>query len=181
MFQSSKGSEPATQTSGETARSPVRGSGEPSTISADLKVVGNLHCAGDIHIKGTVEGDIRSRSVEVGEGAHVQGSIVADTVRISGSIKGQIEAPNVTVAKTAKMIGDIVHETLSIEAGAHVEGNCRRLESKKTGETAGVQSIKPAQAGTQAGAQSGGSAGAQGGTSAAGSSDAAKKTVGATP
>ena len=119
-----------------------RRSGEPSVISADLKVVGDLHCAGDIQIKGTVEGDVKSRSVTVGEGAHVQGSIYGDSVHVSGSVKGYIEAPAVTVAKTAKILGDIVHESLAVEAGAFLEGQCRRLDSKKADEQPGVSALK---------------------------------------
>lgn len=119
-----------------------RPGGEASVISTDLKVVGDLHCAGDIQIKGTVEGDIKSRSVTIGEGAHVQGSIYGDSVHVSGSVKGYIEAPTVTVARSAKIVGDIVHKSLSVEAGAFLEGQCRRLDAKKAGEKPGVSALK---------------------------------------
>ncbi|RMD64770.1 MAG: polymer-forming cytoskeletal protein [Alphaproteobacteria bacterium] len=113
------------------ATASARPSGEPSIISADLRVVGDLHCSGDLQVKGNVEGDIKSRSITIGEGAHVQGSIIAETVHISGSIKGQVEAPTVTVARTARVVGDIVHQTLAIEAGAYLDGNCRHMEAAK--------------------------------------------------
>ena len=131
----------------ERSYSPGRPSGEASVIGTDLRVVGDLHCEGDIQIKGRVEGDVKSRSVTVGEGAHVEGAIMGDSVHISGSIKGQVQAPSVTVAKTAKVIGDIVHQTLSVEAGAHLDGNCRRLEAKKAAEQPSVSALKtsPAQ------------------------------------
>jgi len=121
-----------------TQPSASKGSGMPSIISVDLKVVGDLHCAGDIQIEGTVEGDINSQTVTVGEGAQVSGSIYGDTVRVSGNVTGQIEAKSVTLAKTAEVTGDVVHETLSIEAGAHLEGMCRRLQAnakKSAGDT----------------------------------------------
>ncbi len=117
--------------SGDTRRTKGASSVEPSVISADLKVIGNLHSNGELHIMGKVEGDIKSQSVTIGESAHVKGAISAERVHVSGSVTGQIHAPTVTVAKTAKMVGDIVHQTLSIEAGAHIEGQCRRLDSKK--------------------------------------------------
>ena len=34
------------------------------------------------------------------------------------------------LAKTAKVVGDIVHEVLAIEAGAHIEGQLRRLDEE---------------------------------------------------
>ena len=137
----------------ETQRSPTQAgrgasasTGERSIISADLNVVGDLHSAGDIQIKGNVEGDIKSRTVTVDEGAHVQGSISADTIQISGSIEGRVEAPTVTVARTAKMIGDIVHQNLSVEPGAQLEGQFRRLDTKKATERPVVAGLKPVQA-----------------------------------
>jgi len=139
--QDTPSAEPAVPTQ-EPAKSP----GMPSIISADLRVVGDLHCAGDIQVEGKVEGDIKSKSVTVGESAQVKGGIHADSVRVSGAVKGQIEANSVTLAKTAKVKGDVVHKTLSIEAGAQLEGNCRRLEEtqKAAGETK-VTDLKPAQ------------------------------------
>jgi len=146
MFSSSgKGSEAPTQAIGET-RSAPRNSGETSVISADLKIIGDLVCGGDVQIKGVVEGDVKSRTVTISEGARVSGAITADSVHIAGAIKGQVEAPTVTVAKTAKVDGDITHQTLSIEAGAQMEGNCRRLGAKKPAESAAasIASLKPA-------------------------------------
>jgi cytoskeletal protein CcmA (bactofilin family) len=115
------------------------GSATPSLISADLTVVGNLESAGDLQIDGKVKGDIKSRSVTVGESAEVKGSIVADTARICGKLNGTVQASSVTVAKTAKTKGDIVHQSLSIEAGAEIEGQIRRLGAEQT-----VGDTKPA-------------------------------------
>ncbi len=148
MFsQNSKGSEAPVQSVRETRTTP-RNSGETSVISADLKIIGDLVCDGDMNIKGVVEGNVKSRSVTIGEGARVKGAVSADTVHISGTIKGQVEAPTVTIAKTAKVNGDIIHQSLSIEAGAQMEGNCRRIatkpETKKTVDTASLASLKPA-------------------------------------
>ena len=125
------------------APAPRPASAEPSIISADLRVVGNLHCSGDLQVKGNVEGDIQSRSVTIGEGAHVQGSVRAETVHISGSIKGQIEAPAVTVARSANVQGDIVHQTLAVEAGAFLDGNCRHLDSKASSDISPLKTAKP--------------------------------------
>jgi cytoskeletal protein CcmA (bactofilin family) len=119
-----------------------RNSGEPSVISADLKIVGDLHCAGDVQIKGTVDGDIRSRTVTVGEGAQVNGAVYGQAVHVSGTVTGQIEAPTVTVARSGRIEGDVVHESLAVEAGAHLEGQCRRLDTKATAGPASAPTLK---------------------------------------
>lgn len=129
--------------SGQIAPSGSGGNGgEPSVISTDLKIIGDLHCAGDVQIKGTVEGDIRSRTVTVGEGAQVTGAVYGQAVHVSGSVTGQIEAPTVTVARSAKIQGDVIHDSLAVEAGAHLEGQCRRLDSKTAAEGT-TTSLKP--------------------------------------
>jgi cytoskeletal protein CcmA (bactofilin family) len=101
----------------------------PAIISADLRVVGDMASAGDIQIDGQVEGDIQSRALTVGEGAHVKGSISAESVRVCGMVTGEIKASTVTLDKTAKVIGDIMNVSLAIEPGAFFEGHCRRLET----------------------------------------------------
>jgi len=129
MFSRGSKSNGSATPSVEPARTPVRANASPSIISADLRIVGDLTSAGDIQIDGEVEGDIQSRTLTVGEGAQVRGSISAETVRVCGSVTGQIKATTVTLDRTAKVLGDILHTSLAIEPGAFLEGHCRRIES----------------------------------------------------
>ena len=107
------------------------GSATQSIISRDLKIKGDLICNGDIQIDGEVEGDVQGRSITVGEGADVHGTISSDNIRVCGSVNGQLKGQSVVLAKTAKLIGDVVHQTLAVEPGAFFEGQCRRIESAK--------------------------------------------------
>ncbi len=132
------------------------GSTVPSLISADLKVVGNLESDGDLQIDGQVKGDIKSRSVTVGESAMIKGSITADTLRVSGAIDGKVNGTTVTIAKTGNVKGDIVHQTLSIEAGATIEGQIRRFDSEKPNGGAKPVVAPPAEAGAAKAASNGG-------------------------
>jgi cytoskeletal protein CcmA (bactofilin family) len=108
------------------------GNGAPSIIGRDLKIKGDLICSGDIQIDGEVEGDVQSRSLTIGEGADVRGSVSGTSVRVCGSFNGQMKGQSVTLAKTAKLVGDVSHQTLSVEAGAHFEGNSRRIDSARS-------------------------------------------------
>jgi len=142
----SKSNGTSTPTNGA-VESRISHGGVPSIISADLTIVGNLKSSGDIQIDGTVEGDIDSRTLTVGEGATVKGSITAETVRVSGNIVGQVKANAVSLAKTAKVNGDITHETLTMEAGAFLEGGVRRLEAGSIGSSAKVSPFRTPQNG----------------------------------
>ena len=120
----------------EARRGPAPASNVPSIISADMKVVGNLHSGGDIQIDGTVKGDINSRTVTVGEAAHIIGSINAESVNVCGKVTGQVSAASVRIARTANVQGDISYKKLAIEEEAVLDGQIRRLDSK-------VEPLKP--------------------------------------
>ena len=95
----------------------------PSIVSANLRINGDLISEGDIQIEGTVEGNITSRMLTVGESGTVKGEIVADQVTIAGTVVGKVKARTVTLAQTSDVTGDISHEALGIEAGARFEGS----------------------------------------------------------
>ena len=118
-------------TSSQSGQQPTVKSAGPSIISADLRIIGDLSSDGEIQIDGTIDGDIRTKSLLVGETANIKGEIVADRVQVHGTINGQIKARSVTLARSARVIGDILHEDLAIENGAFLEGHCKRLVEKK--------------------------------------------------
>ena len=100
----------------------------PSIISSDLVVHGTLTATGDIQIDGTVEGDIRSQSLTIGEKASITGEIVAEDIVIRGRVIGTIRGRRVQLSSTCHVEGDILHEALAVETGAFFEGNCRHSD-----------------------------------------------------
>ena len=108
------------------------GGATQSIISRDLKIKGDLICNGDIQIDGEVEGDVQSRSITIGEGADVRGTISSDSIRVCGSVNGQLKGQSVVLAKTAKLVGDVTHKTLAVEPGAFFEGQCRRIDGTQS-------------------------------------------------
>lgn len=131
----SKGKAPETNTGGATpSASPIPapppkksgGRSTPSIISTDLLVQGTLVSQGDMQVDGTVEGDIRSVTLMIGNGAVVKGEIVAEEVVVRGRVEGRIRARRVQLDATAVVVGDILQEQLTVAAGATFEGSCRR-------------------------------------------------------
>jgi cytoskeletal protein CcmA (bactofilin family) len=133
----SKGSKPSSSVAPVTvSHNEKRGPSVPSIISADLKIVGDMTSSGDIQIDGTVEGNITSRGLTIGEGAKVQGALVAESVQVYGAVTGTISANSVVLAKSAKIDGDISHQSLSMEAGASLAGQISRLAKPIGGQAA---------------------------------------------
>lgn len=105
---------------------PRKNNGVPSIISADLQIDGNVTSDGDIQIDGQVNGDIKTRTLTLGESGNVKGAIRAESVRVCGSVEGEVHASTVILTKSAKVRGDVLHESLAIESGAFIDGHCRR-------------------------------------------------------
>jgi cytoskeletal protein CcmA (bactofilin family) len=124
------------------ASMPASKSTVPSIISASLHVVGNLVSEGDIQIDGAVDGDIRTTIVTIGQSAEVKGEVVAESVTVHGKIEGTIRARTVILGKSARVDGDIFQETLAIEAGAHFEGNCRKLTKPQAAVATGPRPVE---------------------------------------
>ena len=126
--------------------------GPPSILAPDLLIEGNVVSSGDIQLDGTVTGDVHTRKLTVGEKARVTGAIIAEWVRISGTVQGEITAVHVELMASAKVTGDINHDTLSIDAGAYIQGLCRRMDSgqKRRVEEAISGKAKPGSAATEA-------------------------------
>jgi len=103
----------------------------PSIIGADLKIVGNLVCEGDIDVQGTVQGDIEAKSVTIESDARVDGSIQAQSLIVSGTVEGGMEASSISLTSTATVTGEIIHETLSVDPGATLEARLSRISKEK--------------------------------------------------
>jgi cytoskeletal protein CcmA (bactofilin family) len=100
----------------------------PSILSSDITITGDIRSTGDIQIEGSVEGDVRSAVVIVGESATIRGEIVAEEVVVHGRVIGRLRGVKIRLSATARVEGDIVHKTIAIENGAHFEGSVQRQD-----------------------------------------------------
>ncbi len=122
---------------------PMDHSAEQSVIGADLTIIGDLECAGDLRIDGRVDGDIVCRTLTLGPAPILNSKVQAEAVRVCGQFNGQIRAKNVMLSSTAKVKADIYHEVLEIEPGASFSGKVVRLGGKKA-RTGNVATLKSA-------------------------------------
>lgn len=97
-------------------------SGSFSIIGADVTITGNIAASTELHIDGTVEGDIACAALVQGETGCVKGAVEAQSARIAGRIEGAIDASELVVLKSATIEGDARYDTLTIEQGARVAG-----------------------------------------------------------
>lgn len=93
-----------------------------SVIGADVVITGNISATADLHIDGTVEGDITCASLVQGEKSEIRGAITAESARMAGTVNGSITARELVILKSARIEGDVHYDALTIEQGAQVDG-----------------------------------------------------------
>jgi cytoskeletal protein CcmA (bactofilin family) len=116
--QVASGSEPTTTKSGPDSR-----------IGSGMSIVGKIDCNGPAQVFGRIEGELRASDLLVGEGATIDGSVIAQSVTVCGHIKGTVRAVRVKLQNGGAVEGDIFHRSLSIDENSLFEGSSRRVEN----------------------------------------------------
>lgn len=93
-----------------------------SVLGRELIVSGRLDSVDDIHIHGTLKGDICASRIVVGEDGFIEGNLIAREAVLGGRIDGRVFAFNVMVEGTAVIHGNVFHHELTVAAGAHLDG-----------------------------------------------------------
>jgi cytoskeletal protein CcmA (bactofilin family) len=96
----------------------------PAVIDSTTWFTGNMYYAGDLIVKGTIDGNlVVYGSCTVEEDATVTGNILCETAEISGEVKGEliIGLKYVSVLSSAKVAGQIYGPRLTIDQGAELD------------------------------------------------------------
>lgn len=93
-----------------------------SMLGADTSITGDIRASADLHVDGSVDGDISCNALVQGEGSEINGGVKAESVRIAGLVRGSVTAREVVIMRTARIEGDVAYDTLTIEQGARLEG-----------------------------------------------------------
>ena len=100
----------------------AQGNSTFSVIGSDVTIKGDVSATVDLHVDGTIEGDIKCASLVQGEASIISGGITAETARMSGKVVGSITAKELVILKSAQIEGDVHYDALTIEQGAQVDG-----------------------------------------------------------
>jgi cytoskeletal protein CcmA (bactofilin family) len=111
------------------ASPPVPKAGTGSCIGSGMSIIGNIECNGPTQVFGRIAGELRASDLLIGNGAQVEGSVIAQDVTVCGHIKGTIHAVRVKLQNGGVVEGDIFHRSLSIDENSQFEGSSRRVEN----------------------------------------------------
>jgi len=111
------------------SRQPTTNAGPSSCIGSGMSIVGNIECSGPAQVFGRIKGELRASDLLIGDGAQVEGSVIAQDVTVCGRVKGTIRAVRVKLQDGGTVEGDIFHRSLSIDENSVFEGSSRRVEN----------------------------------------------------
>ncbi len=106
-------------------------------LGKETVIEGTLRSSGNVHISGTVKGnvEVQGRTVVMPGGA-VEGELASTTAEIGGKVQGQISVSERLVLKsTAVVDGDIRTAKLVIEDGATFTGRCDMTGSSRSSQS----------------------------------------------
>ena len=71
-----------------------------------MSVVGKIECDGPAQVFGRIEGELRASDLMIGDGAQIEGSVIAQSVTICGRVKGTIRAVHVKLQNGGAVEGE---------------------------------------------------------------------------
>ncbi|MFH1946748.1 MAG: polymer-forming cytoskeletal protein [Candidatus Magasanikbacteria bacterium] len=108
-----------------------------TVVGPSVRVEGDFSSEGNIVVKGTVSGNVKtSKVLTVENGAKIFANVVAGDAIISGGIKGNVKiADRLELTQTAQIHGDVTCKVLSVAPGALILGkiNMKGAELKDDG------------------------------------------------
>ncbi|PID90302.1 MAG: cell shape determination protein CcmA [Bacteroidetes bacterium] len=115
---------------------------EPQTANVSLigtgtEIKGEIKCAGDLRVDGSVVGNLQVKGkLVIGEAGFVQGEVVCANSDISGELQGKIVVSEILSLKSSsKFTGEITAKRLSIEPGCQFNGSCQMGQANLPKET----------------------------------------------
>jgi cytoskeletal protein CcmA (bactofilin family) len=111
-------------------REPTTNVATRSCIGSGMSIVGNIECNGSAQVFGQIKGEVRASDLLIGDGAQIEGTVIAQNVTVCGCVKGTIRAVRVKLQNGGAVEGDIFHRSLSIDEDSQFEGSSRRVENQ---------------------------------------------------
>lgn len=122
------------------------GLGGASTISAGLKIKGEITGTSDLTIDGETQGKVRlvNGRVTVGASGRVHADIEARDIVVNGEVRGDLKASeSVRIGPSGSLEGSVLTRRIGIDDGARLRGN---VEMIRAGETPELAKSEPAKA-----------------------------------
>ncbi len=104
----------------------------PIVFGKDCRLMGCLDVAGDLHLHGTLDGEVRAHRVIIAPSARIAGTIIAREAIINGRVAdGYVFAERIELGAGCNVTAELHYTALNIQPGSYFEGKSRRSENPR--------------------------------------------------
>lgn len=102
-------------------------------IGKGVRVAGDIHFLGGMHLDGAIAGNVRSdpapgSTLSVSETGSIEGSVDVPNVILQGRVRGDIHAAErVVLGASARVEGDVYYGVIEMTVGAQIMGKLVRV------------------------------------------------------
>jgi cytoskeletal protein CcmA (bactofilin family) len=124
-------------------------SGSASTISAGLRIKGDITGTADLTVDGETHGKIRITNgrMTVGPNGRVNADIEAREIVVLGTVHGNLKASeSIRLGSASRVEGSVLTPRIGIDDGARLRGNVEMVRAGETPDAANLETAKAAQA-----------------------------------
>lgn len=124
-------------------KDPVREEKQNTVIASGVQLTGNITSAGQVHVFGTISGNIDAKEsvVKVMRNGLVEGNIFCRELFIDGTVNGECQSEAIHIEENGVITGTVTYSTLTIKKGGTFAGQAkintpvvRALPEKKAAE-----------------------------------------------
>ena len=94
-----------------------------STLAKDIQIHGSIEAKDYINFDGSINGTIKSKTVNLGRSSYVKGTVTADQITVEGEVDGDIQGKDVYIKSSARIKGTIRYANIDIQDGSIINAD----------------------------------------------------------
>jgi cytoskeletal protein CcmA (bactofilin family) len=100
-------------------------------IGEGVSIVGSITLSGHATVNGSVDGELRAGSLDIGQTGHVSGKVYAKRMTISGELKQEIFcSEHFHIHSTGRVSGNLEYSEIQIDRGGRFVGDMKEVKGK---------------------------------------------------
>jgi cytoskeletal protein CcmA (bactofilin family) len=104
----------------------------PSLVSKNVLIEGDVRNGGALELEGKIKGNIEADILTIRESGEIIGEVKCKVFNIKGTFSGNVSAEKINISDTAKVLGTLEYKFLSVDYGASVNCQLKRVEDSKS-------------------------------------------------
>jgi cytoskeletal protein CcmA (bactofilin family) len=98
-------------------------------IGEGVSITGSITLSGHATVNGTVDGELRAGSLEIGRTGQVTGKIFANSISVSGILKDEIHCrEHFQINASGQVTGNLEYSEIEIERGGKFIGDMKEIK-----------------------------------------------------